>query len=67
MNGLTREEELVDAARKRMKWLPRAHDFQKATLPHFQAVSHPDIGQEVALAGHECGQLIFHAGPARPS
>ncbi|MCQ8872294.1 hypothetical protein NP945_10730 [Mesorhizobium sp. LMG17149] len=48
MNGLTREEELVDAARNRMKWRPRAHGFQKATLPHFQAVSHPDISQEVA-------------------
>jgi hypothetical protein len=47
MNGLTREEELVDAARNRMKWLPRAHGFQKATLPHFQADSHPSISQEV--------------------
>lgn len=43
VNGLTREEELVDAARNRMKWLPRAHAFQKATLPHFQAVSQQQV------------------------
>jgi hypothetical protein len=49
MNGLTGEEELVDAARNRMKWLPRAHALQKtAALQHLPADGPRDISSQVA-------------------
>lgn len=49
MNGLTGEEELLDAARNRMKWQLRTHAYQKATaLQHIAPDRQPDIRQETA-------------------
>jgi len=49
MNGLTGEQELADAARYRMKWLPATHSLKKtAALEHLPADGRRDTSRQAA-------------------